>query len=268
MIKQETGTIKTKFGTIVYSKLGVGKRIFLLHAAGHDRKDFLSIQVSFAKYGEVWTFDWPGHGESTWEYPEPISSVFFPQILTEILEKTRTEEVLLLGNSIGGYAAIQVALDQPSKVTGLILVDSAGISQLDLFSKFFIKLKSEAWFTYLFWNLFPKFYLKKRNGDTKRILEEIAKQRSNSNSIQTNALIWKSFLDPRLNLSARLSSLKIPVLLVWGKYDPVIPVSLGYQFQYSIHNSELQILPTGHLPFAEEPKLFLKTVETFFAKIH
>lgn len=267
MVQIETGTIKTKYGNIAFTKLGEGKRIFLLHAAGHTRKDFLSIQESFARYGEVWTIDWPGHGESTWDDPRPISSVFFPSILSEVLEMTQTEEVLLLGNSVGGYAALQLAIDQPGKVTGLILVDSAGISQLDPFSKLFIGLKSKSWFTHLVWNLFPRFYTKIRNEDTKRILDDITKQRSNPQAIQTNAMIWKSFLDSKVNLSEKLSSLKIPVQLVWGKYDPVIPVSIGKKFRKSIQDSDLQILPTGHLPFAEDPRSFWKSIEPFFLKI-
>lgn len=262
----ETEFFESSFGKVAYRSEGKGSKLILLHAAGHDHQDFDAITPALTEKYEVIRMDWPGHGKSKWTYHEKISAIFFPTLLKEFLEKFAPEGSILLGNSIGGYAALQLTLDQPDLVKGLILVDTGGMNELDFSSKTFIKLKSYPWFTSLIWNLFPKFYTKKENDHTIQILNRIKQAKFTPQTIETNACLWKSFLDEKYNLRNLVSQIEKPTLILWGRKDPVIYPKFGKDLRERISNSEFKVLDTGHLPFAEDPEKFLLFLFNFLTK--
>jgi pimeloyl-ACP methyl ester carboxylesterase len=263
---EHTDYFESSFGKIAYYTKGKGPKIVLLHAAGHDHQDFDAILPSLIYKYEVIRMDWPGHGKSIWSSPKEISAIYFPILLKEFLDKKAPEGCVLIGNSIGGYAALKLTLDHPHLARALILVDTGGMNELDFSSRTFIKLKSYSWFTSLIWNLFPKFYTKIENEHTIQILNRIKNAKLNSQAVETNASLWKSFLDEKYNLRNLVSKVDKPTLILWGKNDPVIYPKFGKDLHERITNSELALLDTGHLPFAEEPEKFLQILFGFLSK--
>ncbi len=261
-----TGYFESSFGRIAFYIEGKGPKLILLHAAGHDHHDFDSIMPTLTNKYEVIRIDWPGHGKSIWTSEKEISAIYFPILLKEFLDKKAPEGSTLMGNSIGGFAALKLSLDHPHLVKGLILIDTGGMNELDFFSKSFIKLKSSPWFTSLVWNLFPRFYIKIENTHTIQILNRVKKSKFAPQAIETNALLWKSFLDEKYNLRDSVSHIQKPTLILWGKDDPVIYPKFGKDLNERISNSELVLLETGHIPFAEDPERFLQFTFGFLAK--
>ena len=82
-------------------------------------------------------------------------------------------------------------------------------------------------------------------------------------AISVNAAIWISFVSPEHDLRVSAKSIKAPTLLVWGKFDPVIPYEIGKNIEKIIPNSKLMLLDTGHIPFAENPDMFLNILLPF-----
>ncbi|WP_246046992.1 alpha/beta fold hydrolase [Leptospira ognonensis] len=257
---------ESSFGKIAYYTKGKGPKLILLHAAGHDHRDFDAILPALISKYQVISLDWPGHGKSEWSSSEEISAVFFPTLLREFLEKKAPEGSILMGNSIGGYASLKLALEQPNLVKGLILVDTGGMNELDISSKAFIKLKSNIWFTSMIWNFFPKFYTKIENVHTNQMLDRIKKAKLEPKAVETNASLWKSFLDENYNLRNFVSQISQPTLIVWGKNDPVIYPKFGRDLHDKISDSEFELLDTGHIPFAEDPERFLQILFGFLSK--
>ena len=66
----------------------------------------------------------------------------------------------------------------------------------------------------------------------------------------------------------RAAAISQPTLLVWGRDDPVIPVRLGALAARTLQRAKLVVLPTGHVPFAEDPDAFLLEVEPFLAQVN
>ncbi|MCG9875289.1 MAG: alpha/beta hydrolase [Leptospiraceae bacterium] len=262
-VDDPTGYFESSYGKIAYYIQGKGTNLVLLHAAGHDHKDFDAILPELIKRYRVISIDWPGHGNSIWTNDKEISATAFPALLKEFLEGKEIKNSIILGNSVGGYSALQLAIDNPNLVKALVLVDTGGMNDLDLLSKVFITLKSYNWFTYSVWNMFPKYYMKVENEYTQLILHRIQKLKENKLAIQTNSSIWKSFLDENYNQRGSVSKIKQPTLIIWGSKDPVIHPRFGIELQDLIKNSELKTMEVGHLPFAENPDEFMNLLTDF-----
>ncbi len=265
---QPTGYLQSKIGKIAYWIEGKGNSILLLHSAGHDHRDFDSILPELKEKYRVISIDWPGHGMSP--IPEPASSataVTYGDILPDLVKELAPQGAVLIGNSIGGYASMRLALENPSLVKGLVLVDTGGMNDPDWKAKTFSNLKGKVWFTGLIWNFFPEQYLKIRNKYTESILYRIKERENVEGAKEVNASIWKSFLDEKHDLREKVAGIHAPTLIVWGEFDPVILPELATRLHEKIGGSKLAVLKTGHVPFAEDPKSFLKVTIPFIQSI-
>ncbi|GBF50922.1 Ndr family protein [Leptospira ryugenii] len=251
---------------IAYYQKGKGPHMILLHAAGHDHHDFDSISNELSKSYTVTSIDWPGHGKSEWKENAKISSIGYPEILKEICGRLKIQNPIILGNSVGGYAAMKLSIENPDLTKALILVDTGGMNELDIFSTSFIKLKSKEWFTSLVWNQFPRFYIKQENEYTHHILKRIERSKDKEGSIQNNSAIWASFLEKDYNLREDVAKIQVPVLIIWGKDDPVIERKFGQELHGRVKQSEYVELPVGHIPFAESPDEFNQILSSFLKK--
>ncbi|TGK04956.1 alpha/beta hydrolase [Leptospira semungkisensis] len=267
--KKPTGFFSSKLGKIAYWVEGKGKPIILLHSAGHDHQDFESILPGLSAKYKVISIDWPGHGMSP--NPEPASSasaVEYAKIIPDLVNELAPEGAILIGNSIGGFASLQLALRKPELVKGLILVDSGGMNEPTWVTRNFSALKGKVWFTSLVWNFFPNQYLKVKNRYTQSILSRIKERENIEGAKEVNAAIWKSFLDERHDLREKVTQIKAPTLIVWGEFDPVIESKIATELHEKIKGSQIALLKTGHVPFAEDPNAFLKVALPFLQTVY
>ena len=66
---------------------------------------------------------------------------------------------------------------------------------------------------------------------------------------------------------AQYKTISVPVLIIWGEEDEVVPLSVGQNFKRDIPDSELVILPKcGHMPPEEEPRETTRIVKEFLKK--
>src|SRR5258708_18117071 len=110
-----------------YTDDGSGPPILLLHAALHDRTDYGPVHGALAKGRRVLALDWPGHGESPLP-AAPLGAVQFGDLLVEFADRLDLSNVVVVGNSVGGYAACRLALERPDRVAGLVLVNTGGFT--------------------------------------------------------------------------------------------------------------------------------------------
>ncbi|RHX83724.1 alpha/beta fold hydrolase [Leptospira stimsonii] len=268
--EKPSGLFRSKLGSIAYWIYGKGETLILLHSAGpgHDHRDFDAIVPKLSETFRVISVDWPGHGIS--DFPNPVdsaSAVSYADILPDLVEQLSPKGAILIGNSLGGYASMRIALDKPNLVKGLILVDSGGMNDPDFKTRTFVKLMSSLWFTGATWNTFPNYYIKIENSFTKSILNRIEERKEVEGSKNIRAAIWKSFSDERHDLREKVAKITAPTLIVWGEMDPVIVPELGERLHSKIKGSQLVFLKTGHVPFAEDPKGFLDAAIPFLKSI-
>ncbi|PJZ51805.1 alpha/beta hydrolase [Leptospira adleri] len=268
--EKPSGIFQSRQGSIAYWIRGKGETLILLHSAGpgHDHRDFDAVVPKLSESFRVISVDWPGHGSSG--FPNPVdsaSAVSYADILPELVELLAPKGAVLIGNSLGGYASMRIALDKPNLVKGLILVDTGGMNDPDFKTRMFVKLMSSLWFTGATWNAFPNYYIKVENPYTKSILTRIEERKRVEGSKNVRAAIWKSFSDERHDLREKVAKITAPTLIVWGEMDPVIVPELGERLHDKIKGSRLVFLKTGHVPFAEDPEGFLEAAIPFLKSI-
>ena len=147
-----------------------------------------------------------------------------------------------------------------------MLVDTGGFTDPNLVARVFCAARGMHWINQASWNAFPRFYLKARNRNVDAILQCV-RQGQTPVSVAVNASLWRSFMLPEHDLRRRAAEVAVPTLLVWGRHDPVIALDRGQLAVRTIPGAQLTVLPTGHMPFAEDPVAFLGAVQPFLAAV-
>lgn len=111
---------------LAFRQSGEGRDIICLHAIGHGGGDFDGVVEALALRYCVTVIDWPDHGWSS-DDVKPPDVVRYGELLGAFLEKQQLSKVILIGNSIGGGAAIHYAHRSPQNVRALVLANPAGL---------------------------------------------------------------------------------------------------------------------------------------------
>ena len=162
---------------------------------------------------------------------------------------------MLIGNSVGGFAAARLATTRPEFVAGLILVNTGGFVPLNPLSRTFCRVMSSpaAWRAA---PLFVRGYMKAKTDSDRDIAERAIARARTGDGIRTATGLWRSFATPEHDLRARAAGLSAPTLIVWGKRDIAIPLSSGRIAHDVIRGSRLEIFDTGHVVFSSDPQDF------------
>lgn len=254
-------------GEVSYTSEGQGAPIIMLHANPGDSRDFSGIVPALSSRYQVIRLDWPGYGRSPAPAcPQDASAMYFYEVLAAFVAALNLPAALLVGNSVGGYAAARLAMECPQRVAGLVLVSPGGFTRQNLLTRAFCALQASAFAIPPV--LFARLYIRRRSDVAKQALVRAADEQSTTIARQVNRAVWKSFSDPAHDLSLAAASITQPTLLVFGKYDPVIPANAdGKRALRCIPGAHLHVLDTGHLVFAENPQAFLDCVMPFIAQV-
>ena len=115
---------------LAYDDEGSGPALLCLHSIAHGARDFAPLRERLRERCRVIALDWPGHGRSADDH-QPASAARYVELLDGFVAALGLRGVVLLGNSIGGSAALRYASRHPELVRGLVLVDSAGLDKVD-----------------------------------------------------------------------------------------------------------------------------------------
>jgi len=253
--------------TLSYTDQGRGAPLLLLHANPGDSRDYDAVIPALSQHYRVLALDWPGYGQSSLRRPvDSIDVHFFCEVLRKFIAALALAPAILVGNSLGGSAAARLAIEHPESVAGLILVSPGGFTSTNFFARFFCRFQGSRFSVTP--HLFAQLYLRLRTPTAKAMLERAATTQTAPLQLALNRALWRSFATPENDLRSRAHHIKAPALLLFGKYDPVIPAKKdGKNAAAIIPGANLVILPCGHAPFAELPKVFLAEVEAFLATI-
>jgi pimeloyl-ACP methyl ester carboxylesterase len=126
-----TSLIDTSTGPIAYDITGQGpaapphETIVLLASGAHDRHDFDELRTQLPPRFRTITLDWPSHGESP-PGTGSLSAMRIADISEQAIEQLAPAGAIVLGNSVGGFAAARLAIRRPELVAGLVIVDGGG----------------------------------------------------------------------------------------------------------------------------------------------
>ena len=178
----------------------------------------------------------------------------------KFLKFKKLQDVILLGNSLGGHVGLVFVTSHPEMIKALALTGSSGLYENSFGGSFpkrenydFIKEKVE--FT---------FY--DPATATKELVDEVFETVNDRSKVIKILAMAKSAI--RHNMSKDLVKIKIPVALIWGKNDKITPPEVAEEFNSLLPNSELAWIDNcGHAPMMEQPEEFNKILNSFLKKI-
>ncbi|MCC8423898.1 alpha/beta fold hydrolase [Mucilaginibacter sp. UR6-11] len=178
----------------------------------------------------------------------------------KFIKYKKLENVILLGNSLGGHVGLIYALAHPEKLRALVLSGSSGLYENAFGGSFprresmeFVKEKVE----YTFYD--PKIA-------TPELIDEVYKLVNDRHSVIRLLAMAKSAI--RHNMKKDLHKIHMPVALIWGKNDKITPPEVAEEFHQLLPDSELHwIDKCGHAAMMEHPQEFNRLLKGFLQKI-
>lgn len=256
--------VRTRAGTITFEERGSGPPVVLLHATLHDRHDFDAIVLALARGYRVVAVDWPGCGESPVpDRPGKLSAPLLADALEDLVEQLELPPAVLIGNSVGGFAAARLAITHPERVAGLVLVNTGGFIPINPVVRAFCRLMGAPVIARRVLPSFARSYMKPRTALDREIVDRVVARARTREGIEIAAALWRSFSTDEHDLRGRADQLKAPTLIVWGARDTAIPLRAGRAAHAAIAGARLEVLETGHVVFSSAPEEFLALVEPF-----
>ncbi len=251
--------------------------VLFIHGLGSSADRWLDIPEALSMAGlHTIAMDLPGFGMS--EKPEDMdySIEHFVKHVADFVsqtgmtkdKETRTNKTSIVGHSLGGYVAAQLAVEYPEVVDGLVLIDSSGMLEgpTPLLQQ----------------------YLDAAMNPTRESVRAIFQQLVADPIRIADALVdgfiyrinqpgakraFKSAFDNSVynQIGARrlkqVGGSKIPTRIIWGRNDNLIPLGYSKIFQDAIEGSTLEIVEdAGHAPFAEKPAIVCQPLQKFLLK--
>lgn len=258
-----------------YAEIGEGEPILFLHGLAGCWRNWLENLPHFGRTHRAIALDLPGFGDSpmpSW----PIEMPGYGRLIHDFCEKLGIDRVAaLVGNSMGGFAATEAAIERPSRFERLALVSAAGISFAEAKGRettAFIRTVEAAAGAVL---------LGKPSVDllTRPLSKRIGFSRLVHYPTRLRAeLLWEQiypglgapgFADAARAMSGydtrhRLPEIELPTMIVWGLKDRIVPVEAAIGYHRLIAGSRLEIFErTGHLPQLERPARFNALLDDF-----
>jgi pimeloyl-ACP methyl ester carboxylesterase len=245
---------------------GKGPALVLLSANPGESRDFDAIAPQLAGRFRVIRLDWPGYGASPPPQPPARAGAsYFLEQFDAFMDGLDIASAHLLGNSVGGNVAVRYALRKPQRVRSLVLVSPGGFTAHNALTRAFCALQGQVWFKRLLGASFTRYYLRSRNPWTRAMIARAGTEQASAAALAVNAAVWRSFLEPRHDLRAAAGALRLPTLVIGGRYDPVLPPQTdGRNAAAAIPGARQVVLESGHAPFAELPEQFLEVVSEFW----
>jgi pimeloyl-ACP methyl ester carboxylesterase len=268
--------------TIHYKQRGdSGRDLILMHGLGASVYSWQRVMDDLSQYGKITAYDRPAFGLTERIQPEdyngrnPYSRNYQPQLLIAFMDQLGIQSAVLVGNSAGGTLAVQMALQYPERVEALILVDPALLTPggPPSFLYPFLKLPSIDRVGVLFARYggsMTENFLRRAYNNPLKITPEIVKgYQKPLRADHWDRAFWEFIkaTEP-IDLAGRLGVIDLPVLVITGDNDRIVPTEETIRAAGLIQNADLVVLPEcGHAPQEECPDAFMDAVENFLINL-
>jgi pimeloyl-ACP methyl ester carboxylesterase len=257
-----------------YVEIGEGEPVLFVHGISGCWQNWLENLPHFGRGRRAIALDLPGFGAS----PMPGWAIDMPaygRLLHDFCEKLGIDRGALVGNSMGGFVAVEAVTATPGRFDRLVLVSAAGI--LNTWNPE-LRATATAWA----WKRFGARFSR----SSRQIISHPRSRRLAfgvfmrfPNRLRAD-LLWEQVLGGaecpgfgdalqaliRHDIRDRLVDIKIPTLIVSGLSDRVVPVAAAISYRRRIPHSRLEIFErTGHVPQLERPLRFNRLLDDFLA---
>jgi pimeloyl-ACP methyl ester carboxylesterase len=236
------------------TEYGAGRPFLLLHGGAGPQSVAGFGEMLAATGSRVIVPVHPGFGGTA--RPEHLHSMRgLALTYISLLDELDLTGVTVIGNSIGGWIAAEMAIHASPRISGVVLVDAGGLEIEDHPAADFFSLTPDQ-VTDMAYYQPEKFRI-----DVSTLPDQ-AKAAMAGNRAALQAYTAQGATDP--SLLGQLSSVRVPVLVVWGAADRIYPREHGEAFAKAIPGARLVVIDVaGHLPQLEAPSALLADVLDF-----
>jgi len=239
-----------------YIEVGEGTPIVVLHGLMGGLSNFDSVKNFFSVKGyKVVIPELPIYTMSLLK----TNVKNFAKYLHDFIEFKGFDQVILLGNSLGGHIGLYHTKLYPEKVKALVITGSSGLYESAMGSGYTKRSDYEV--------------IKKKAQDvfydpevaTKEIVDEVYATVNDRNKLIKTLAIAKSAI--RHNMAKDLPKMQTPTCIIWGKNDTVTPPEVAEEFQELLPDADLfWIDKCGHAAMMEHPDEFNEILDTWLTK--
>jgi len=266
-----------------YKQTGQGQpALLLLHGFAASEFSWREVMQPLAKFGTIIAYDRPAFGLTErplkWTGSNPYGAGFQADMVFAMMDAKNVQLAILIGNSAGGAIATLAALRHPERVRALVLVDAAIYSgksssgvmdwllrtpQAQRLGPLFVRSIKD-------WGM---DFGRSAWHDPSKITPEIwAGYLKPLKADNWDRGLWdgqRPNQAPRaVGLSARLNEIKLPVLVITGDDDRIVPTENSIRQARELPNARLVVIPNcGHVPHEECPVEFVQAVTDFLDSI-
>ncbi|MFQ5578616.1 MAG: alpha/beta fold hydrolase [Anaerolineae bacterium] len=249
---------------LYYEETGAGEPLLFLHGLGSGARDWALQVTAFAGRYRVITMDARGHGQSD-KPPGPYSVPMFAADANALLERLQLPPAHVVGLSMGGMTAFQLALDAPERVKSLVIVNSGPElvprslrERVQFWSR---EMIVRLWGMRKMGELLAARLLPgpEQAGLRQTFIERWAENDKRAYLASFRALVGWS-------VTARLGDIHCPVLVIAAEHD-YTPLAVKEAYVAKLPDARLVVIPDSrHATPVERPEAFNAALETFLVQ--
>jgi pimeloyl-ACP methyl ester carboxylesterase len=245
----EEKVMNLSYGPIRYLVHGKGPTLLFLHGGLATPRGYIPfIELLGSKY-QIIAPTHPGHGDS-FSLPNDWQFDSFLNVYSEMFDTLHLSSPVIVSHSLGG--AIGFLLASKGFAHSIVAFDPMGLPITTTPSQYIRTLSREA--RIMFLGIKKRQQLRGMLSATGSILYSTIRHPEN--------ISWLQEFGPSIDVSKMLPNIHIPIALLWGENDAIVPVSLGHVMNMLLPQSTLSVFPgKGHTYIATDPIFAYKELE-------
>lgn len=263
-MKLEEKHILFRGESIAYTDAGKGRVIVLLHGFLGAKEIWETTQVALSKHFRIIAIDLLGHGKSSC-YGYSHSIELLAKAVKCVMDSLKLKKYILVGHSMGGYAALAFAELFPDNLKGICLFHSTCYADSEEKKRDrtraikLVKADAKVYSKSTIKNLFAPSNLIKNKSEVS-FAQKIGLKTSKRGIV--NSL---EGMKERPNRDIVMNFAEYPIMMIIGRYDPVLPMQILLNQSEIIQSKYILLLEKdGHMGFLENPNTCIKHLKRFF----
>jgi pimeloyl-ACP methyl ester carboxylesterase len=248
-----------------------GKDILFIHGFASSTYTWEKVALVLNKLGyHIWALDIKGFGWSDKPKNTSYDILTLTEEVYQWMEAFRLDDVVLIGNSLGGGIATLMALLHPEKVGRMVLIDAAAYNTKFPFILKLARFPLSAEVTKLF---FSHWVVRQTLSEvyhhkawiTKNQVDAYYDRLKTDNALNAQIAIVRALVFSKFEKYInQIPEIQSKALIIWGEHDRWIPLSSAYRFNEELRNATLVIIPEcGHIPQEEYPDFTVRLIDAF-----
>jgi pimeloyl-ACP methyl ester carboxylesterase len=245
--------------------------IVLLHGTSASLHTWDGWTHNLTGQRRVIRFDLPGFGLTGPDPQNDYSMAAYVRFVGAVMDTLGVKTFVLAGNSLGGQIAWETAVAMPQRVSKLVLIDAAGYSFKPKSVPIGFWVARTPGLREVMGQVLPRGVIQSslRNvyGDPSRVTPELV-DRYYDMALRTGnrQALGKRFEQALSSDEAKIKTLKVPTLILWGAKDRLIPPENAQRFETDIAGSRLVVFADlGHVPHEEDAQRTVDAFKVFLA---